>query len=84
MGRKPFHDMTLADDARQILDDFDAIHSDTIIAVLDQIRLHMKSPLTQEYLATKINAVRSANSEEEKKNLCKNLKPYLDWEIQGA
>lgn len=75
--------MTLADEAKQILDNFDATSSEKIVSVLENIKSNMKSQLTQEYLTGKIDGVKSASSEGEKKDLCKNLKPYLDWQIQG-
>jgi len=83
-GQKTTSDMTPAENARQILDDFDAATSEQIIGALEEIRSNMKIQLTREYLAGKIDGVRSAGSEEEKKSLCKNLRPYLDWEIQGS
>ena len=76
--------MELTEKARQILDDFDAATSEQIVLVLGEIRSNMKSQLTQEYLSGKIDGVRSAGSEEEKKRLCESLKPYLDWQVQGS
>ena len=76
--------MALSDDARRILDDFESTPSDKIVAVLEGIKTNMKSEPVREYLAGKIAAVRSAAGEEEKKGLCRGLKPYLDWEIQGG
>jgi len=67
----------------QTIDDFDSTPSEQIIIVLEEIKSNMKIRLTQEYLAGKIEGVKSAGSEEERKNLCKNLRPYLDWEVQG-
>jgi len=83
-GQKATPRMTPAENARRILDDFDAAPSEQIISALEEIKSNMKSQLTREYLAGKIEGVKSAGSEEEKKNLCKNLRPYLDWEIQGG
>lgn len=83
MGKKITLGMTLAENAKHILDDFDSTPSEQIIIVLEEIKSNMKIRLTQEYLAGKIEGVKSAGSEEERKNLCKNLRPYLDWEVQG-
>lgn len=84
MGKKITSSMTLAESARQILDDFDSAPSERIIVVLEEIKSNMKIRLTQEYLAGKIEGVKSAGSEEEKKSLCEDLRPYLDWEVQGS
>ena len=76
--------MALSDDARRILGDFDATPSEEIAATLEMIVPNMRSRLTREYLAGKIDAVRSAGAEAERKALCKNLRPYLDWQAQGG
>lgn len=76
--------MTLAEDAKRTMDGFDAAPSDEIIKILERIIPSMKSPMTRKYLAGKISGARSAGSEDEKKALCKNLRPYLDWAIQGG
>jgi hypothetical protein len=76
--------MSLQDKVKQILSDFDNIPSDEILDVLTQIRPHLKSDITQNYLQGKIQAALGINDDGEKKKLCKNLKPYLDWYIQGS
>ncbi len=74
--------MTLTEDARGIMDDFDAATSDEILKVLEEIKSGLKIQLTQEYLAGKLDAIRLADTEHEKKILCGKLRPYLDWKIQ--
>ena len=75
--------MSLQDQVKQILNDFDHASSDKIIEILTQIQPHLKSDITRTYLQGKIQAILGINGIAEKKKLCKNLKPYLDWYIQG-
>ncbi len=65
------------------MQNFDSIPSDDFLKIVEEIRTRLKSNLTQEYLAGKISAINETDSEEEKKKLCKNLTPYLDWYISG-
>lgn len=76
--------MTLEEQARQILDDFENTPSEKIISVLGEIQTHFKSKLTQDYLHGKIQAIKESKTEEDRKTLCKNLLPYLDWYLQGV
>lgn len=75
--------MSLHDQVKQILNDFDNTPSDKIIEILTQIQPNLKSDITRAYLQGKIQAILGINDTAEKKKLCKNLKPYLDWYIQG-
>ena len=75
--------MSLQDEVKQILNDFDNTSSDKILEILTQIQPTLKSDITQTYLQGKIQAILGINDNAEKKKLCKNLKPYLDWYIQG-
>ena len=75
--------MSLQDQVKQILNDFDHTSFDKIIEILTQIQPHLKSDITRAYLQGKIHAILGINDTAEKKKLCKNLKPYLDWYIQG-
>ena len=75
--------MSLQDEVKQILNDFDNASSDKILEILTKIQHHLKSDITQNYLDGKIQAILGINDDAEKKKLCKNLKPYLDWYIQG-
>ena len=76
--------MTLEEQTRQILNDFESTPSEKILSVLSYINSHLKSKLTQEYLQVKLQAIKEAKTETEKKSLCKNLIPYLDWYVQGV
>jgi len=75
--------MSLQDQVKQILSDFDNTSTDKILEILTQIQPTLKSDITQTYLQGKIQAILGINDNAEKKKLCKNLKPYLDWYIQG-
>ena len=75
--------MSLHDQVKQILNDFDNTPSDKIIEILTQIQPNLKSDITRAYLQGKIQAILGINDTVEKKKLCKHLKPYLDWYIQG-
>lgn len=75
--------MSLQDQVKQILNDFDNTSSDKILEILIQIQPTLKSDITQTYLQGKIQAILGISDSAEKKKLCKNLKPYLDWYIQG-
>ena len=76
--------MSLRDKVNQILNDFDNTPSDKFLEILTQIQPHLKSDITQNYLHGKIQAILGITDDAEKKKLCKNLKPYLDWYLQGT
>ncbi len=76
--------MSLRDKVNQILNDFDNTPSDKFLEILTQIQPHLKSDITQNYLHGKIQVILGINDDAEKKKLCKNLKPYLDWYLQGT
>ncbi|NJK77929.1 MAG: hypothetical protein HC944_03065 [Nanoarchaeota archaeon] len=75
--------MSLEDQAKQILNNFDGIPSDEFIKILTKIQPTLKSQITRDYLNGKIQGVLAMTDEAEKKKFCKTLKPYLDWYIQG-
>lgn len=75
--------MMLQDEIKQILNDFDDASTDKILEILSQICPTLKSDITQSYLQGKIQTILGINDDIEKKKLCKNLKPYLDWYLQG-
>lgn len=75
--------MSLEIKAKQILDNFEDSSSSDILETLNQIQLIFQSKITQEYLQGKIKSISETLDEDEKKKLCKNLKPYFDWYIQG-
>ena len=84
MGFTLYSMLSLRDEIKQILNDFDNTPSDKFLEILTQIQLHLKSDITQNYLQGKIQAILGINDDAEKKKLCKNLKPYLDWYLQGT
>ncbi|MCV0411413.1 hypothetical protein [Nitrosarchaeum sp.] len=75
--------MSLQDQVKEILNNFDNVSSDKIIDILNQIQPHLKSEITQDYLKGKINGILGMTDEAEKKKFCKTLMPYLDWYVQG-
>ncbi len=75
--------MLLQDQVKQILNDFDNASSEKIIKILTQIQPYLKSDITRTYLQGKIQGILGTNDNTERKKLCKNLKPYLDWYLQG-
>jgi hypothetical protein len=75
--------MTLKEEAEKILENFEQISSEEFIQVTEKIKGNLQSQLTIEYLIGKISKINQVTDEVEKKNLCKALKPYLDWYIQG-
>ena len=76
--------MSIAEQTRQILNDFENSSSEKIVQTLGEIKNNFKSDLTRDYLQGKIDAIQNASDEAEKKKLCKNLMPYLDWYLQGT
>ena len=83
MGFTLYSVLSLRDEVNQILNDFDNTPSDKFLEILTQIQLHLKSDITQNYLQGKIQTILDINDDAEKKKLCKNLKPYLVWYLQG-
>jgi hypothetical protein len=75
--------MSLEKQVNQILNNFDKVESTRIIEILTSIQPHLKSKITQEYLRGKIQTVADSPSEIEKKKICKTLKPYFYWYLQG-
>jgi len=75
--------MSLEDQIKQTLDNFENTGSEKIIEILNQIMPEFKSELISEYLQGKIQKILETNNEAEKKKLCKALTPYLDWHLQG-
>lgn len=75
--------MLLEKKINQILNNFDNTNSDKIIEILTQIKPHLKSEITQNYLERKIQAITDAHTDIEKKKMCNNLKPYFNWYLQG-
>ncbi len=75
--------MSLEDQIKQALDNFENTSSDQILEIINQIKPKFKSELISEYLKGKIQKILEANNEAEKKKLCKALTPYFDWYLQG-
>ena len=75
--------MSLENQIKQTLDDFENTSSEKILEILNKIKPEFKSNLISEYLQGKIYKVLDVNDEAERKKLCNALKPYLDWYLQG-
>ena len=75
--------MSLEDQIKQILNDFENTTTEKILEILDQIKPQFKSELISKYLQGKIQKILETNNEAEKKKLSKALLPYLDWYLQG-
>jgi len=75
--------MSLEDEIKNILDDFENTPSEKIFKILNQIKPQFKNELISEYLQGKIQKILDVNNEAEKKKQCKALIPYFDWYLQG-
>ncbi len=75
--------MSLEIKVKQISENFEEISSEYILKLLNQIQNQFQSQITQDYLKGKLKAISNTPDEDEKKKLCKNLKPYFDWYLQG-
>ena len=75
--------MSLEIKIKQILENFDQKSSTEILELLNQILIQFQSPITQDYLKEKLKVISNISDEDEKKKLCKKLKPYFDWYLQG-
>jgi len=75
--------MTLQDDIKLVLDDFENSSSEKIFEILNEIKPHFKNELISEYLEGKIKKILDSSDEAEKKKQCKALMPYFDWYLQG-
>jgi len=75
--------MSLEDQIKQTLNDFENTSSENILKILNQIKPQFKSELISEYLQGKIQKILDADNEAEKKKLCNALTPYFDWYLSG-
>lgn len=75
--------MSLADEVKRILDDFENTTTEKIFEILNQIIPQFKNEIISEYLRGKIQKISDVNDEIEKKKQCKGLIPYFDWYMQG-
>ena len=75
--------MSLEDQIKHTLGDFENTTSESILEILNQIKPQFKNNMISEYLQGKMKKIFETNDEAEKKKLCKALMPYLDWYLQG-
>ncbi len=75
--------MSLENEIKSILDDFENTSTKQFLDVINQIKPHFKNELISEYLQGKIQKILDGADDAEKKKQCKALLPYLDWYLQG-
>lgn len=75
--------MSLLDDAQRLRDGFESAGSDDLLSLLDRICAELRTDDTRDYLRAKIDSIRNA-AESERKVMCKDLIPYVDWYISSA
>ena len=75
--------MSLEEQAKSILNNYDDTSSEKILEVLKMINTLFKNELTIDYLRGKLEKIVVLDDETEKKKQCKALLPYLDWYLQG-
>jgi len=74
--------MSLEEQIKIILNDFNNASPENILKVLEQIKPYFKNEQISEYLQGKIQKIKDS-LEGEKKTQCKVLIPYFDWYLQG-
>ena len=75
--------MSLENQIKDVLNDFEHTSSEKILEILNQIKPQFKNKLIGEYLQGKIQKILDSTDDVEKKKQCKALIPYLDWYLQG-
>ena len=75
--------MSLENEIKQVLDDFEHTSTEQFLEILNQIMPHFKNKLISEYLQGKIQKIADDADDAGKKKQCKALMPYLDWYLQG-
>jgi len=75
--------MSLENEIKEILNNFEQTSPKRILEILNQIKPFFKNKLISEYLQGKIQKILDSNDDVEKKKLCRALKPYFDWYLQG-
>ncbi|MGI9567976.1 MAG: hypothetical protein ACR2LL_13340 [Nitrosopumilus sp.] len=75
--------MSLKEQIKETLKNFESTSPDNFLKVLNQVKPHFKSKLTLDYLEGKMQKIANLSDEVEKKKQCKALIPYLDWYLQG-
>lgn len=76
--------MTLDEEVSYTLNNFDTMNSKNILHTLKKIQNTMQSNITKEYLEGKLQTIQNSSSEDEKKSLCVNLKPYFNWYLEKS
>jgi len=74
--------MSLEEQIKAILNDFENTSPENILKVLEQIKPYFKNEQISEYLQGKMQKIQDSD-EREKKAQCKALIPYFDWYLQG-
>ena len=69
--------MSLKEQVREILQDFENISSEKFLEILDQIKPHFKNDMIPDYLQGKIQKISDAENEAEKKKQCQGFDPIL-------
>ncbi|HEY5735369.1 MAG TPA: hypothetical protein VIS47_02300 [Nitrosopumilus sp.] len=75
--------MTLEEEIKIILNNFENTSTEKFLGILNQIKPHFKNELISDYLQGKIQKVEDSTEESERKKQCKALLPYFDWYLQG-
>jgi hypothetical protein len=75
--------MSLEEQIKKTLNNFEDVSFETILEIIDQIQPHFRSEITSEYLSGKIKKIQNEPDDITKKNQCKALLPYFDWYLQG-
>jgi hypothetical protein len=75
--------VSLEEEIKKTLNNFENASSETILEIIDQIQPHFRSELTSEYLSGKIKKIQNESDDATKKNQCKALLPYFNWYLQG-
>ena len=74
--------MTLAGEAARVRSNFDSTDPAEFLDIVSRIRDSLRTGQTKSYLAKKIEAARSV-APAERRGMCQNLLPYLDWYLSG-
>lgn len=75
--------MTLTEDAVRIRSRFDSADTAEFLDIISRIRDRLHTQQTREYLGKKLEAARLAEPSE-RREMCRNLLPYLDWYLSGG
>ena len=72
----------MAEDAAKARSDFDSTDPAEFLDIVSSIRDSLRTGQTKEYLGKKLDAARLA-APAERRDMCRNLLPYLDWYLSG-